>query len=684
MDDKDTFRAGICMAGAVSAGAYTAGVMDYLIEALERWDKAKKLGIPGVPSHKFVIEVLGGASAGGMTAAITAAGIQENFIPVTQNNVEDSTITSSNPFFNSWVNLKETNDKDMMDLLLDTDDIIGNPDNSKSEVRSGFNSKFIESVASELLGKKINNPYSRSYFAEDLEVFTTLTNLRGMLYEVKFKTASGDRTHHMRMHRDYAFFRMDKTSNGLANGRIPIYFDDKGGINIDILKKAAMGTGAFPIGLESRDLTRKKGYIESNKYLNLKLSRMHHATGTTVSTGIATAIVTDVTDGANDVITTAKDTISVTTATENSAGATTIITTNTIEYTLIHEEDFLSLNVDGGVINNEPYEITEQLLIDRNNPDNPGTIERSGAKFDTTVIMIDPFPDTPENLEQYIPKKAWKHVVPKLILSMRNQLMMKDEIIKRAYFPDDYTRFLIMPERYAKAVKDGEIIEEKQKNPIACGALGGFSGFFSKAFRRHDYFLGRRNCQRFLQYYFNVPEVAGNPILKNGYSSATYGKVVLNDQQTDVNGNVTTTKKTYLSLIPDIAIVQNGDSYSMAPPPEEKIYPFPTIKLSYILGLNDKIKNRVKCVIDNIDNNEHKEAEEKAKKEQQQSLILEKLKEKSTIKKISSWLFSKLTDGYLSIGKRGAKNIAAGIIVNYVIEDLEKHKLIDDDIYHTQ
>ncbi|WP_374163184.1 hypothetical protein [Arcticibacter sp. MXS-1] len=38
-----TFHAGLCMAGAVSAGAYTAGVMDYLLEALENWERAKSL-----------------------------------------------------------------------------------------------------------------------------------------------------------------------------------------------------------------------------------------------------------------------------------------------------------------------------------------------------------------------------------------------------------------------------------------------------------------------------------------------------------------------------------------------------------------------------------------------------------------------------------------------------------------
>ena len=38
-----TFHLGIAMAGAVSAGAYTAGVLDYLFETLERWEKEKQM-----------------------------------------------------------------------------------------------------------------------------------------------------------------------------------------------------------------------------------------------------------------------------------------------------------------------------------------------------------------------------------------------------------------------------------------------------------------------------------------------------------------------------------------------------------------------------------------------------------------------------------------------------------------
>jgi predicted acylesterase/phospholipase RssA len=70
MENENTFYVGLCLAGAVSAGAYTAGVMDYLIEALEAWEKRR--GEEDVPTHRVVIPVIGGSSAGGMTAIIAA------------------------------------------------------------------------------------------------------------------------------------------------------------------------------------------------------------------------------------------------------------------------------------------------------------------------------------------------------------------------------------------------------------------------------------------------------------------------------------------------------------------------------------------------------------------------------------------------------------------------------------
>jgi hypothetical protein len=62
------FRLGINMAGAISAGAYTAGVFDFIIQVHHQWEAAKTQ-CQVVPGHTVSIEMLSGASASGMFSA---------------------------------------------------------------------------------------------------------------------------------------------------------------------------------------------------------------------------------------------------------------------------------------------------------------------------------------------------------------------------------------------------------------------------------------------------------------------------------------------------------------------------------------------------------------------------------------------------------------------------------------
>jgi Patatin-like phospholipase len=629
MSTTPTFHAGICMAGAVSAGAYTAGVMDYLIEALEHWEKAKQLQakgkLSGVPKHNFIIDVLGGASAGGMTAAITAAGIQQKFDPVTINTIKNEQLAKQNPLYNAWVNLKETKEHDMMDLLLNTDDIEKDTFNKQKEVRAGFNSNFIKDIASDMLDKRVAEKYERPYIAPDLEIFTTLTNLRGFAYKVIFRTSTGTREHRMRMHRDYAFFKLDENPNSETvgkDGRIPVNFTAPDGLNTQVLKQAAMSTGAFPVGLESRDLLRGRHFIENNKYLNLMKAD------------------------------------------------------EKVEYNFLPEGDFLSLNVDGGVINNEPYEITESLLEDRQGIDE---LKRTGATFNSVVLMIDPFPNDDEAETEFVPKKAWKHVLPSILGAMRSQLMMKDEQIKRAYLSDDYTRFLIMPQR-----SGGD--PAFSKFTIACGALGGFGGFFSKEFRRHDYLLGRRNCQRFLQHNFTVAEHAGNPILSFGYEGVTtYGKILITEKKAD---NTAGQSKPHLCIIPDIRVTGDEVSgYKITIPAEEQKYPYPKIQLTYITGLRDKISKRVKCVLDNVQNAEGVTLKinpalsaEEAKIKAAENNIIERLRKKSWFKRQLAAIKSPFAKVITGLVKTEIKDTGADFFIESIVRDMHKRGLLEDDL----
>ena|ERR1700722_19946187 len=109
----DEFAIAINMAGAVSAGAYTAGVLDFLMEALEEWEKAKtafraQLASPTpagefqnpVPLHNVSIEAFSGASAGGMCAAIASVMVQRPFDHITNPDAKGT----NNTFYEAWVN----------------------------------------------------------------------------------------------------------------------------------------------------------------------------------------------------------------------------------------------------------------------------------------------------------------------------------------------------------------------------------------------------------------------------------------------------------------------------------------------------------------------------------------------------------------------------------------------------
>jgi predicted acylesterase/phospholipase RssA len=87
-----TFHLGINMSGAVSAGAYTAGVLDFLMEALEQWYAAKASANPAVPMHDISLDVFSGASAGGMCAAIASVMVQGDFEHIA--NPQDASVTA--------------------------------------------------------------------------------------------------------------------------------------------------------------------------------------------------------------------------------------------------------------------------------------------------------------------------------------------------------------------------------------------------------------------------------------------------------------------------------------------------------------------------------------------------------------------------------------------------------------
>ncbi len=481
MSDKK-FKLGITMAGAISAGAYTAGVMDYLFETFEKWEAAKKInretgeGNPGydhsIPMHDIEIEILSGASAGGMTAVIAAAGIQKDFKPVTPAKRLDEEVTSKNPFYNTWVNLTQ---HDMLPVLFDTSDIKSDPG-----VVSLLNSNFKDEISSRVIARASAGDYHRPYIAPRLEVMVSLSNLNGIPFDIGFK-GNADKTNLYRTtsHRDYAHFVIAEDYQN--DGLIPVSF--KNDTNLKTMRQAAMATGAFPIGLAARTVDRERKYLDDSKYIN----PLYGEQGYQLNIG----------------------------------------------------DQVSTLNSDGGMLNNEPFDITGKILLDKTGQDKAASEHHN--TFESTVLMVDPFPSEPEDIETLKSKKLNPKifsVAGLLIGTMRGELSFKRDELEVAFNEDNYSRFLVAPKRYGKNGK-----EYQGNMAIACGSLGGFGGFFEKGFREHDFYLGRRNAQYFLRRHFSIPSDNTNPIFNEGYSQSAKDRFAITFKDKEVS---------YIPIIPDL------------------------------------------------------------------------------------------------------------------------------------
>ena len=450
------FHLGLCMAGSVSAGAYTAGVIDYLQEALENWEVAR--GQNDIPDHQVVIDLLGGTSGGGIAAALALFGLRDK---VQHAKLDDDGETyhvdkDKNIYWRTWVELSEG---DVLKELLKSGDL------EEGYIPSALNSGFIDEVAGALEKYFIEMRDSESkipaFFNERAELFLSLFNVTGLKYMISSKSGSVIEQY-VAEHRDIAHFRWSDAYKG--DGRINISLQSSA--NFRILIDSAKATGAYPIGLKARKLKRPAKYIWDNPFYrkNGKFNK------DTINLG-KNKQGNNITDG---------------------------------------EDIYESINSDGGVANNEPVELFRDIMLKmrmdqyKDVPANVNFDKLSDAEkmkmkeklSNSSVILIDPFPSVDSEIKAPVKREA--HLfsyAPKLINAMRSQLIFDAKQAFDAYDKDNYGLHLIAPSRkHAK----------KPEYALACGSLEGFGGFLSKEFRIHDFFLGRHNCQSFIRKYFLV------------------------------------------------------------------------------------------------------------------------------------------------------------------------------------
>jgi hypothetical protein len=453
------FEIGLVMAGAISAGTFTAGVIDFLVEALDAWEAAKQQerGKPpdqwSVPPHDIKLRVIAGASAGAMNAAIAAAALKYEFQHVPSGSPPiDGPI--DNPFYRAWVQ-----SIDIADLLKSKD--LEGPD--KKIVASALDSSTLTTITNAALDFT-GKPRRRDYLHDRLRFILTQGSLRGIPYFLRMQgNAEASAGQYMRLHRSYRSFSANY-HGGPSSRRpddIPLPPANRSDDSAwQALGNAALGSGAFPVGLAAR--YQKRPYAE----LDYRYVRFPTPDGLEHAVRLSPAW--------------------------RAPG-------------MSPQDPYTEYVVDGGTMNNEPLDLA-RLELAGLAAENP----RPGDEARRAVIMIDPFPDTLGNPLQDDSKTSGDilSVVQALAAAWKDQARFNPEDIILAANQNVYSRFLIVPSRQPSpgAAKD----ERKLKTPLASGALGGFAGFLHRDYRHHDYMLGRRNCQRFLEKHFTLHET--NPL----------------------------------------------------------------------------------------------------------------------------------------------------------------------------
>lgn len=538
---EKTFKLGLCMAGAISAGAYSAGVLDYLFETLQIWEEEKEKirnkekEDKTVPMHDVVIEVLNGTSAGGMCAAIAAS----ELLCDKQINFGSSGV--NNRLYDAWVNLndnvgKEETIKQMLDVS-DISAIMENDENNqKKGVRALFNSDFIVEICDRIITKAPLCYPQRKFVSENLDIAVTVTNLRGIPYSIKFNHGMNTLEHKMPNYSHYLHFNLNP-----AQGSSATKLDTNNGKHIQLLKEAAMATGAFPIGLESRETELDTILINQIKFPVTKEILIPECNK---------KILTE-------------EQMPIRPAWPYGMGNKLNI-----------------LCVDGGMVNNEPFNFTHKLLLEKT----PGRTYNPRGKddVDNAIIMIDPFPNFAEPYPlDYKYSKKLLSVIGQIYSALRNQPLFRKEDIMLALDEEIYSRYLIVPTR---SIHDGY-----HEYPIACGSLDGFGGFLDKGFREHDYKLGRRNCQQFLRRHFAIPADNNNPIF------ATWS------DEAKARFTFTENGVKYIPIIPDLKTINAGEPEinPTEAPPNYPIYDkkekFPVLK--------EKLKTRLVAIIKDVISN---------------------------------------------------------------------------------
>jgi hypothetical protein len=175
-------------------------------------------------------------------------------------------------------------------------------------------------------------------------------------------------------------------------------------------------------------------------------------------------------------------------------------------------DTFTTLNVDGGVTDNDPFQLAHDFLaihnpletVDQQTGElcNP----RDADKANCAVLTVAPFPADQfyDPNYDFAKNSSVFGMLPNLFTALVSQSRFLGESLAEVMSGTSFSRFVLAPSD----------ADHPNADALQSGLLNAFGGFFERGFRAHDYQLGRRNCQKFLTDHFRL--AVSNPIIDAG------------------------------------------------------------------------------------------------------------------------------------------------------------------------
>jgi len=252
------FEMGLVLGGSVSAGAYTAGALDFLLEALEAWHA-------GTPPHRVEIPFSAGASGGAICAAILGllSRKQVRHIAGIDDPAYVNPAPTGNKLWDIWVNEVDIHP------MLDTSDLaVGGP------LPSLLNVQTLNNIIGEMAQFATSaGTFDRPYFPAPYRMAVTLTNMRGVPFRLDVPGIESWSGAAYVAHDDFARFAIPNGASE-AEKRPDEFWVDPGlsangsdYVDYTIYATYAAASGAFPVGLLARSVQRPSAHYLYRPYV---------------------------------------------------------------------------------------------------------------------------------------------------------------------------------------------------------------------------------------------------------------------------------------------------------------------------------------------------------------------------------------------------------------------------------